>query len=107
MAETIRIDVEESSQTAEARRVARKLALDIGLDDSAAERVAIGVTEVCTNILKHAGRGQVLLRVTENGELALEILALDQGPGMTNLEQCLRDGYSTGSSAGQGLGAIV
>jgi anti-sigma regulatory factor (Ser/Thr protein kinase) len=105
--ETIRIEIEESSKTAEVRRVARKLASDIGLDESAVERVAIGVTEVCTNILKHAVRGSVLLRVTENGNLALEVLALDKGPGMTNLEQCLRDGFSTGGSAGQGLGAIM
>jgi hypothetical protein len=36
----------------------------------------------------------------------LELLAVDQGPGMDNLDQCLRDGFSTGSSPGQGLGAI-
>ena len=37
----------------------------------------------------------------------LEILVLDRGPGIANLELCLRDGYSTGGTAGQGLGAIV
>jgi len=103
---TIRIVVEEASQTAEARRVARKMAEGIGLDEDQAERVAISVTEVCTNILKHAGRGEILAGVADGGH-DLEVLALDRGPGMTNLEQCLRDGFSTGGSPGQGLGAIM
>ncbi len=53
--------------------------------------------------------GQILLQTTtEESDAAplLELLAVDQGPGMNNLDQCLRDGFSTGSSPGQGLGAI-
>jgi anti-sigma regulatory factor (Ser/Thr protein kinase) len=101
--------VEESSRTAEARRAARRMALDLGMDESSAEHVAIVATEACTNLLKHASRGQILLQTTTEGSEAmplLELLAMDQGPGMENLEQCLQDGYSTGSSPGEGLGAI-
>jgi anti-sigma regulatory factor (Ser/Thr protein kinase) len=104
--ETIRILVEDRSQTAEARRIARNMASALGLDEEKAERIAISVTEACTNILKHAVRGEILAHTSEDGS-ALEILALDRGPGMTNLEQCLRDGFSTGGSPGQGLGAIA
>jgi hypothetical protein len=65
------------------------------------------VTEACTNILKHAQGGEILLRLSNGGAPPeLEFIALDRGPGMANLEQCLKDGYSTGSSPGQGLGAI-
>ena len=81
------------------------------MDETQAERVAIVATEACTNLLKHAAGGEILLRNTgtddPNGLSELEILALDHGPGMANLEQCLRDGFSTGGSPGQGLGAIV
>ncbi|HEY4362023.1 MAG TPA: ATP-binding protein [Bryobacteraceae bacterium] len=105
-AETIRIGVEDASHTAEARRMARRVARDLGFDEDAAERVAIGVTEACTNILKHAQRGELLVSVDNDGS-GLEMLALDRGPGMGNLEQCLRDGFSTGGSPGQGLGAIM
>ena len=38
---------------------------------------------------------------------SLEIVALDQGPGFTDFKLCLRDGYSTVGTAGNGLGAIV
>ena len=109
MSTAVSISVEETSKTAEARRTARDMALGLGMDESGAERVAIVVTEACTNLLKHASRGRVLLQTTtEEAESSsfLELLAVDQGPGMSNLDQCLRDGFSTGSSPGQGLGAI-
>ncbi len=105
MQESIRIALEDQSQTGEARRVARKLAQGIGFDEVRAEQISIVVTEACTNLLKHAGGGEVLLR-SSGEEQELELLALDKGPGMANLEQCLRDGFSTGSSPGEGLGAI-
>ena len=109
MPAAVSILIEEASKTAEARRTAREMALDFGMDAPAAEHVAIVATEACTNLLKHAGGGQILLQTsTEESDRppVLELLAVDQGPGMANLDTCLRDGYSTASSPGQGLGAI-
>lgn len=109
MSTAVNILVEESSKTAEVRRTAREMALSLGIDETAAEQVAIVTTEVCTNLLKHATRGQILLQTAteeSNSIPFLELLGVDQGPGMSNLDQCLKDGYSTASSAGQGLGSI-
>jgi anti-sigma regulatory factor (Ser/Thr protein kinase) len=109
VAESIRVVVQDPSRTAEARRIARRLAQGIGFDETRAEQVAIVVTEASTNLLKHAGGGEIMLRTTRDDPKSspdLEVLALDQGPGMANLDQCLRDGFSTGGSPGQGLGAI-
>lgn len=109
MSTAVSILIEESSKTAEARRTAREMALHVGLDEPGAEHVAIVATEACTNLLKHAGGGRILLQSSieeSNGTPLLELLAVDQGPGMSNLDQCLRDGYSTASSPGHGLGAI-
>jgi anti-sigma regulatory factor (Ser/Thr protein kinase) len=110
MSESIRVRIDEQSQIGEARRLARGAANGIGFDEARAEQVAIVVTEACTNLLKHAGGGEILIRSTTddtNTEPDLEILALDKGPGMLNLDQCLRDGYSTAGSQGEGLGAIT
>ncbi len=107
MGESIRIIVQDSSRTAEARRLARRMALDIGLGETEAERVSICITEACTNLLKHVVEGEILLRTTSEDPPELEMLALDRGPGMANLERCLQDGYSTGGSPGEGLGAIM
>jgi anti-sigma regulatory factor (Ser/Thr protein kinase) len=103
--ETLFARIEDSSQTAEARRNARKLAAGVGFDEASAEKLAIVVSEAGTNLLKHAGGGQLLLRILDSAEI--EVLALDSGPGMTNLDACLRDGYSTSGTNGTGLGAIV
>ncbi|HEU5020330.1 MAG TPA: ATP-binding SpoIIE family protein phosphatase [Bryobacteraceae bacterium] len=110
MPQTTRVRIDEQSRTAEARRTARLMAQNLGFDETLAEQAAIVTTEVCTNLLKHAGGGEILLQQLdgiEGGAPALELLALDKGPGIGNLDQALRDGYSTGGSPGHGLGAIV
>src|SRR5271154_3502364 len=98
MPESVRISIEESSQSSEARRIARKMAGDSGFDEASSERIAIVATEAGTNLLKHAGGGEILLSRTEGG---LELLVLDRGPGMEDLGLCLENGYSTAGSAGQ------
>ena len=46
-------------------------------------------------------------RVWNPGRAArLDVLALDRGPGMSDVDRCLADGYSTAGSPGTGLGAI-
>jgi anti-sigma regulatory factor (Ser/Thr protein kinase) len=111
MFRSIRVHVDEPSQISEARRLARKMALEIGFNEIRHERVAIVVTEACTNLLKHAVGGEIVICVTDalgdRSSADMEILALDRGPGMENLELCLENGYTSGSSLGQGLGAIV
>jgi anti-sigma regulatory factor (Ser/Thr protein kinase) len=98
--------VDDSSRTPEARNAARRMAQNLGFDEAAAERAAIVTTEACTNLLKHAGGGTVLL--AENGEdLSMEMFALDRGPGMLDWNECLRDGYTTTGTSGNGLGAIA
>jgi len=110
VSESVRLVVKEQSQTAEARRVARAWAVRAGMDTVLTEQVAIVATEAATNLIKHAGGGEVLLNTTleidPDTQPGLELLSLDHGPGIANLEQCLRDGFSTSGSPGQGLGAI-
>lgn len=97
-----RFVVEDLSQVGEVRRAAQRLAQELGFDDTAAGRLALGVTELGTNLVRHAGGGALLLGV--DGP-AVELLSLDSGPGM-DVQRCLDDGYSTGGSAGTGLGAV-
>jgi len=93
---------------AEARRFALKLAEALQFSESDSGRVALVVTEAATNIVQHAGRGEILLRpLAREAPASLEVLALDQGPGMANVAEALRDGFSTGGSSGQGLGAMA
>ena len=110
MPESLRLLIDDASKTAEARRFAREMAVRMGLSENMAEQVSIVVTEACTNLLKHAQRGELILHSTTEGlgpVPFLELLVLDHGPGIEDLQRCLSDGYSTSSSLGQGLGAII
>jgi anti-sigma regulatory factor (Ser/Thr protein kinase) len=110
MPESLRLLIDEASKTAEARRLARDLAVGMGFNENLAEQVSIVVTEACTNLLKHAQRGELIVHsVTEGlGPLPfLELLVLDHGPGIEDLSRCLENGYSTSGTLGHGLGAIM
>jgi anti-sigma regulatory factor (Ser/Thr protein kinase) len=96
--------ISEASQVSEARRLTGQLAWKLGFNETERGKVAIVVTEAATNLLKHAGEGRLLVQALD--QAVLEILALDQGPGIANLADSLRDGYSTAGSPGTGLGAI-
>lgn len=98
------LKVEEGSRTPEARSAAREMARTLGFDEAGAERAAIIATEACTNLLKHAGGGTLFLSANE--DLQIELLTLDNGPGMANFRQSVQDGYSTTGTSGTGLGAI-
>lgn len=97
----------ESSEIASARRAGNELARTLGFDEVRTGQVAIVITEAGTNIVKHALRGEILLRaVTADDRRGIEILAIDRGPGMANVPQVMEDGHSTAGSYGVGLGAI-
>jgi anti-sigma regulatory factor (Ser/Thr protein kinase) len=100
--------VADSSVVGEARRGAQELAQEAGLDETSVGRVGIVVTELGNNLVRHAGRGEVLVQVVEatNGSPQLEVMSVDSGPGMVDVDRCLSDGYSTGGTAGTGLGAV-
>ena len=83
------------------------LAGDARLDEASAGRLALVVTESSTNLLRHAGGGKILLQAVDgHGAAAVDVLALDRGPGMANVARCMEDGYSTVGGAGTGLGAM-
>lgn len=108
MPEQLLFNIVENSQVAEARRMITTLAQQLGFDETETGRTAIIATEAATNLVKHAQEGLLLARPLEQGgQLGLEILALDRGPGLTNIGQALYDGYSTAGSPGTGLGAMV
>lgn len=103
--ETI-VTVSEPSQVAQARRQALAVARTCGFSEEDAGKVALIVTEAGTNLVKYARGGYLVARPYAEGDsLGVEILALDNGPGLDNMS--LQDGHSTGGSLGLGMGAIM
>lgn len=98
--------VRDPTDVANARRRIAVLAHRLGYDVTQAGRVAIVVTELAQNLLRHGGGGEILADADGQGSGGIEIVALDRGPGMANVAACLRDGYSTRGTSGNGLGAV-
>jgi anti-sigma regulatory factor (Ser/Thr protein kinase) len=104
----ISIAIDDSSQIGEARRSASGVAATAGLNEVDAGKFAIIASEAAANISKHASRGEIILRaVAAPGARAVELIAIDSGPGIPDVDRALRDGFSTAGSGGTGLGAMA
>jgi anti-sigma regulatory factor (Ser/Thr protein kinase) len=91
----------------ECRRTAQHLAEIHEFDPTLVGRVGIVATELGNNLVRHAGRGELLIQALCDGSgVTIELVAIDRGPGM-HLDTCMRDGYSTAGTAGTGLGAVL
>jgi anti-sigma regulatory factor (Ser/Thr protein kinase) len=101
------VPINDPSQVGEARRIALRLAADLDFDETTCGRLAIVVTELGNNLAQHAKDGRLLVaNVRSERRPQVEVLSIDHGPGMADVERCLRDGYSTGGTPGTGLGAV-
>src|SRR3954451_1399962 len=100
--------VRESSEVGEARREAVARAAALGFGEERAGRVALVVSELASNLVKHTTTGGELFvtATCRAGCTGVEVVAVDRGPGLTDVGTALRDGYSTAGSNGTGLGAV-
>ena len=99
--------IEHASDVAAARREGQRLADSLGFDEIRAGKLALIVTEAATNILKHADRGVMHIGPAQSSAgVGIDVLALDEGPGIADLAASLVDGVSTAGTAGTGLGAM-
>ncbi|MCC9708072.1 SpoIIE family protein phosphatase [Streptomyces sp. MNU76] len=106
------VPVHDSTRVRDARVAAEAAAARAGLDEGRAAGCALVATELATNLLKHAGGGLILLDVVsrpdpdraDGAAPMVQIVAIDHGPGVRDIAGALRDGFSTTSSLGAGLG---
>ena len=106
-ASPLHLQVREESQVGEVRRRAAGLARSAGFDEVRGGRLEIIGTELAKNLLRHAGGGQMVLQWRDAAPSpALDVFAIDRGPGMADVGACLRDGFSTAGTPGTGLGAV-
>jgi anti-sigma regulatory factor (Ser/Thr protein kinase) len=95
------IPVSDASQVGEVRRTVARMAQTLALSESRRGDASIAATELATNLVRHARHGRVLLQVIAQGASGwLELLSVDDGPGMTDVQRCLQDGYSTVGTPG-------
>lgn len=107
LAAEVRVAIQGESDIVGARQRAREVARALGFGPLDQSRIATAVSELTRNVVRYAteGRGEVLIRPrprTERG-VGLEIVVADEGPGIADVEQALRDGFTSGHGMGMGL----
>ncbi|MEU3176114.1 ATP-binding protein, partial [Streptomyces sp. NPDC007000] len=105
------VPVRDSTRVRDVRVAAEEAAALAGLDQRGTAAVSLVATELATNLLKHGRDGEVLVDVVDPPVLregspvrAVQIAAIDHGPGIADVAGALRDGFSTTRSLGAGLG---
>lgn len=106
----VQIGIEQD--IARARREAKSMMENLGFPSVAAMEVLIAVTELATNLHVHATPGgqvflaEVQMEVQCGLIKGIEVISLDQGPGIADVELAMQDRYSTTGSMGCGLPAV-
>lgn len=99
--------VDDPSVAGTMSRTAGQLAGRLGFSDHRSGEVAIAAMELCTNLYRHAVAGAMVLRVLRLLEqAAVELVAVDAGPGIDDVYSWLADGHSSRGTLGIGLGAV-
>ena len=103
----IRIPVRNETGVAWSIMETRKAALAIGFDEVMCQMIATAVSELANNIIKYAGRGEIILeRITAKNRAGIEVTARDSGPGIEDTQKAMADHYSTGDTLGLGLPGV-
>jgi serine/threonine-protein kinase RsbT len=102
-----RLAVTAEHHVTSAQRLARRTAEALGFDRIACYHIATAITELASNLLRHAGSGEVQVReIHDQARHGIEIRTLDQGPGIADLALALREGFSTAGGLGGGLPGV-
>ncbi|HEX4373276.1 MAG TPA: SpoIIE family protein phosphatase [Puia sp.] len=102
-----RFNAEDRSYLSSLKKEIHILSVSAGFAGSVLAEIDIIVSELATNLTKHAINGEILFRILgQNQPTGIELISIDGGPGFENAEKIFSDGYSTMNSLGQGLGAI-
>jgi anti-sigma regulatory factor (Ser/Thr protein kinase) len=102
------VELQDASAVAAARRAAMRVCDELLFDETTAGNVAIITTEAARNALIHGGTAAqaVITGVRNSHHGGIDIWALDNGKGIGNLPEAMRDGFSTAGTPGTGLGAL-
>ncbi|AEV81278.1 transcriptional regulator [Actinoplanes sp. SE50] len=99
--------VEAAGTAAAVRRAAERLAAELAMPERRIADLSIVAAEMAGNLVKHAHQGTILVRTVRTAEQAgVELIAIDSGPGMSDVPHAFGDGHSTAGTLGIGLGAI-
>ena len=103
----ILVAIKSDQDIVAARQRGRALAVELGFSAVDLTFIATAISELARNIVSYAGKGEITLKTIQNSTReGILIIAADEGPGIHDLRQALRDGFSTSGSLGLGLPGV-
>jgi serine/threonine-protein kinase RsbT len=106
-AQEIRVVIHTDQDIVAARQKGRTLAVELGFSPGDATLIATAISELARNIVTYAGTGVVAIQgIQASGRQGILVVASDHGPGIVDIRQAMRDGFSTSGSLGLGLPGV-
>lgn len=102
---TDRLEIRSSDDVVKVRQQTRVMAVDAGLSLVDQTKIITAASELARNTLDYGGGGEMRIEVIEDGgRRGLRLTFEDHGPGIADVGQAMRDGFTTGTGLGLGLG---
>src|SRR5690348_13822463 len=87
------------------RQAVREYAIRLGFSLVDQTKIVTAASEIARNTMIYGGGGEMALQpLTEGAKRGLRLTFTDQGPGIPDVEQAMKDGFTTGGGLGLGLG---
>jgi serine/threonine-protein kinase RsbT len=102
---TERWPVRSGEDVVRVRQIVRQRAIEVGFSLVEQTKIVTAASEIARNTVNHGGGGEVLMEgLSENGRRGIRLVFADKGPGIEDIDQALKDGFTTGAGLGLGLG---
>ena len=99
------LEVRSSEDVVRVRQATREAAVALGFSLVDQTKLVTAASELARNTLEHGGGGDVRIETLNSGsKKGLKLTFSDQGPGIADINQALKDGFTTGNGLGLGLG---
>ena len=103
----IQVAINSDQDIVSARQKGRAMANELGFSSGDATLIATAISELARNIVAYARKGQITLKMVNGlNRRGISVVATDDGPGIADIRQALRDGFSTSGSLGLGLPGV-
>jgi serine/threonine-protein kinase RsbT len=103
----IRVPIASDQDILAARQKGRSLAAGLSFSPGDATLIATAISELARNIVTYARSGEIRFKVLDGASRrGIQVVAHDEGPGIPDVQQALRDGFSTSGSLGLGLPGV-
>lgn len=101
----LRLPLRRSEDVVRLRQALRERSVALGFSLVDQTKIVTAASELARNTIDYGGGGEATIEsIAQGARRGLRLVFEDQGPGIPDVEQALRDGFTTGGGLGLGLG---